>query len=80
MAGTGHILRLDECSCVFCCKYTFNTHTHTHTHTGWRFTPKVAGTGDVFYALIVDYAEDKRRSGEAESTRVVLEHLQVVVA
>lgn len=48
-------------------------------HLGWRFTPKVAGSGDTFYALIVDYAEDQRRSAEATSERGMLEELTVGV-
>jgi len=48
-------------------------------HLGWRFTPKEPGTGEAFYALIVDYNEDQRRTAEATSERGVLEELSVGV-
>mmetsp|Transcript_1850 Transcript_1850/g.5601 ORF Transcript_1850/g.5601 Transcript_1850/m.5601 type:complete len:227 (-) Transcript_1850:203-883(-) len=46
-----------------------------YQHLGWRFTPKLAGAGETFYALIVDYNESRRRSAEAE--RDLLEGLKV---
>jgi hypothetical protein len=51
-------------------------------HLGWRFTPKdseAAGSGEAFYALIVDYSEDKRRASEAAAERGLLQDLVVGV-
>uniref|UniRef100_A0A7S0E2X0 Uncharacterized protein n=1 Tax=Hanusia phi TaxID=3032 RepID=A0A7S0E2X0_9CRYP len=46
-----------------------------YQHLGWRFSPKIAGAGETFYALIVDYNESRRRS--AQSEKDLLEGLKV---
>jgi len=63
------LYKWDVLVCVMCDKMM---------HLGWRFSPKEAGTGEVFYALIVDYAENQR-SAEAAAERGLLEQLTVGV-